>query len=433
MRTFAVLPILTLLLGCPDSSKPPAPPPVVVAPSPAAGAQGAAVPKGPMTYYFGASEAKSNVTFTSKTAITNIMGTTNIVQGSATIDFEAGTGSCHLIVPVASLRSGMADRDNAMWNPNWLNEEKHKTIEFKSEKAVLLERPNKWQITGKFTLKGVTKDVTVDATVLPIPEALTRKCHFGDGAWARMKTGFRIKVTDFDMKIEGTNKAVMQDEWPIEIDLYATTTKPEKDLVAKRPSDEDLPKVVRPRTLKPDGLPGKIYQFGKKTQLSSISARSETALETITTTTSTLGGYLGLDEASGAAAVRLTVPVKTLRTGIDARDEVLLGEAWLDAAKFPHIDFESTKATKKGPDTWTVEGNFTMHGVTKPLTVEAKMRAIPLELVEQAKWGDKPGLGFTAPFKLKFSDFGIRIPEIAIAKVTDELTLNVDVVALATQ
>lgn len=431
MRTLVVPPILIFLLGCPDSSKPPAPPPPASG-TPAAGASDADLPKGTTTYYFGASETKSNVTFTSTTSIMNILGSSNIVQGSATVDFQAGTGSCHLIIPVASLSTNNDDRDRAMRNAPWLEEAKHKTIEFKSEKVTLIERPYRWQITGKFTLKGVARDITVEATVRPIAEAVTQKFQFGDGAWARVKTRFKIKVTDYDMKLVGTYKTLMVDEWPIDIDLYATTKKPDKELVAKLPDDNEI-KVVRAKVLKPDGLPGKLYQFGKKTQFTSITARSETPLETIMTATSTIGGYLGLDSEKGAAGVRLTVPVKTLRTGISARDEILLGEAWLDAAKFPHIDFESTKATKKGPGVWSVEGNFTMHGVTKALTVEAKVREVPLEVVIASKYGDKPGLGFVVQFDLKLSDFGVKVPDLAVAKVSDKLVLNMDLVALATE
>jgi polyisoprenoid-binding protein YceI len=128
--------------------------------------------------------------------------------------------------------------------------------------------------------------------------------------------------------------------------------------------------------------------------------------------------------------VRLAVPVDSLRTGNDLRDEHLRSAGWLDAAQFKTIEFESTKAVKKDDKNWTVEGNFTMHGVKKPITVDVVLREIPLDLIQKAHWGETPGLGFASKFKLKLSDFGVKIPEVAAAKVSNELTISIDLVAL---
>src|SRR5579862_8564947 len=161
-----------------------------------------------------------------------------------------------------------------------------------------------------------------------------------------------------------------------------------------------------------------------------ITALSETDVETITTNTKVVAGVLGFDKAKGSAMVRLAVPVDQLRTGIDLRDEHLRSAGWLDAGQFKTIEFQSTKVTKKDDKNWTVEGTFKMHGVTKPVTVDVTLREIPLELIQKAHWGETPGLGFTTKFKLKLSDYGVKIPEVAAAKVSDELTLSIDLVAL---
>jgi polyisoprenoid-binding protein YceI len=145
--------------------------------TPAAPAPGAAAdaPKGDTTYYFGVRETHTNITFQSKNDLTDILGATHNVVGSATINFEAGTGKCDLSVPAATLNSGMADRDRAMMGAGWLNVKQYPTIEFKSEKAALVDKPNGWKIDGKFTLHGVTKALSVDAEVRPLPAAIGLK------------------------------------------------------------------------------------------------------------------------------------------------------------------------------------------------------------------------------------------------------------------
>ena len=195
--------------------------------------------------------------------------------------------------------------------------------------------------------------------------------------------------------------------------------------------DEDGP--IK-RTWKPkvseDGIEGTKYLFGKKPQLATITAESETDLERVTAKTSVVAGVLGLDKEKGTGKVRLAVPVDELDTAIAARNEHLRGPDWLDSAKFKTIEFESTKATRKDDKHWTVEGDFTMHGVKKPITVDVVMREIPLELIEKAHWGETPGLGFAAKFKVKLSDFGVKVPQVAIAKVNDEWAVSIDLVAL---
>ena len=94
------------------------------------------------------------------------------------------------------------------------------------------------------------------------------------------------------------------------------------------------------------------------------------------------------------------------------------------------IAFESRKATKKDDKTWTVEGDFTMHGVKKPITVEVVLRHIPVEKVKAAKWGETPAIAFSTKFTIKLSDFGVKISEQAVGKVSDELKVAFELTGL---
>src|SRR5690242_2973304 len=185
MRTFPLLFGLALLAACDHKPSAATPPPskpdgnAMMAPPPSATAPDA--PKGETTYYFGVRETHTNITFQSKNDLTDILGASHNVVGSATIDFAAGSGKCELSVPSATLNSGMADRDRAMMGPQWLNVKQFPNIEFKSEKATLVDKPNGWKVDGKFTLRGVTKDLSVDVEVRPLSAAIGQKLNFGDG------------------------------------------------------------------------------------------------------------------------------------------------------------------------------------------------------------------------------------------------------------
>ena len=84
------------------------------------------------------------------------------------------------------------------------------------------------------------------------------------------------------------------------------------------------------------------------------------------------------------------------------KDE-LLGKDWLDAAKYPAITFKSTKVETTSPTTAKVTGDFTLHGVTKPLTLDVTFNG------GYAPWGMDPGgrAGFSARGVLKRSDFRV--------------------------
>jgi polyisoprenoid-binding protein YceI len=433
MRYVVLAALLTLFTACDNKTgstganptPPPTPPPTA-----APGAGAADAPKGETTYYFGVRETHTNITFQSKNDLTDILGASHNVAGSATINFEAGTGKCELSVPAATLNSGMADRDRAMMSPTWLNVKQFPAIEFKGEKAALTDKPNGWTVDGKFTLRGVTKDLSIQVKARPLPASIGQKLGFGDGPCIKVETSFKVKLADYGIEIPATAVATVQPEISIGIEIWGSTIKPAA-MVVKAPDDGDGPikRTSKPKVSE-EGIEGTKYVFGKKPQLATITAESEAELEKIMARTSVISGVLGIDQAKGIGKVRLAVPVDELDTAIALRNEHLRGPDWLDSARFKTIEFESTKATKKDEKHWSVEGDFTLHGVKKPLTIDVVLREIPLALIQKAHWGETPGLGFSTKFKIKLSDFGVKVPQIALAKVNDEWTVGIDLVAL---
>ncbi len=81
----------------------------------------------------------------------------------------------------------------------------------------------------------------------------------------------------------------------------------------------------------------------------------------------------------------------------------LLGEQWLNGAKFPEITFRSTSGETTGPRTMRINGELTLRGVTRPMTLDARFNGgyagHPMD--KNAR------IGFSAHGVLKRSDFGI--------------------------
>lgn len=85
-----------------------------------------------------------------------------------------------------------------------------------------------------------------------------------------------------------------------------------------------------------------------------------------------VSGKVELDEANLAKSqVDISIKVDSIDTDEPKRDEHLKSPEFFDAKKFPTIAFKSTKITKAGGNKYKVSGDLTIHGVTKPVTVDA--------------------------------------------------------------
>ena len=121
------------------------------------------------------------------------------------------------------------------------------------------------------------------------------------------------------------------------------------------------------------------------------------------------------------STLAVTIPVASLDTGVPALDEHLKSPDFFDAAKFPQITFKSTKIKKAGK-AFKVTGDLTMHGVTKPVTLD-----VELSNAIANPWG-KQVRGVKVKGKLNRQDFGVAFSktlETGGLLVGDEITLNI--------
>lgn len=109
-----------------------------------------------------------------------------------------------------------------------------------------------------------------------------------------------------------------------------------------------------------------------------------------------------LDENNPEAA-QLSVQIETasLDTNHAYRDNFVRGPRFLDAVKYRYITFKSTKITKTGDKTAKVTGDLTMHGVTKPVTLDVTLNK------KSKRPSGEDYLGFGATASLNRLDWGV--------------------------
>jgi polyisoprenoid-binding protein YceI len=164
-----------------------------------------------------------------------------------------------------------------------------------------------------------------------------------------------------------------------------------------------------------------------------IAFESRMEIEDIFGTTHTIKGFLRLDKRGNAKKFRLEVPVASLRTGIKMRDDHLRSEIWLDAARHPSIVFEGSSLRHLGKGRYQVTGQFTMRGRSKQLKAVVTARRISPASASKLGLGNAEWVRVRGAFKLRLSDFGVRIPKMAAAKVNDLWSVKISLFAKRTE
>ena len=130
-------------------------------------------------------------------------------------------------------------------------------------------------------------------------------------------------------------------------------------------------------------------------------------------------GTLEFDAADPTkASVNATIAIDSVDTNVKKLDGVLASGDYFNAAKFPAATFKSTRVEKGAtPDRLKVTGDLTIHGVTKPLTLDVKVTKVGEHPLRKA-----PAAGFDATATLKRSEFGVGA---MIPMVGDEVELHI--------
>jgi polyisoprenoid-binding protein YceI len=100
--------------------------------------------------------------------------------------------------------------------------------------------------------------------------------------------------------------------------------------------------------------------------------------------------------------VTVAILAESINTSVPARDRDLRSDHFFDVKKFPFITFTSSGIATHGQG-YTVSGNLTMHGVTKPVALELT----PLHPLVKDAWRNER-IGFVGKTSLNRKDYGIE-------------------------
>lgn len=127
-------------------------------------------------------------------------------------------------------------------------------------------------------------------------------------------------------------------------------------------------------------------------------------------------GKITLDRAAKTGSVEVLIDTKSVDTGSTLFNSHIQGEDFLDTAKFPVATYKSTKFNFNGDKLATVEGNLTLKGVTKPVTLTVtSFNCAPHPMLKK----DACGANATAQIKRSEFNAGKYAPA-----VSDETTLT---------
>ena len=113
-------------------------------------------------------------------------------------------------------------------------------------------------------------------------------------------------------------------------------------------------------------------------------------------------GSITVPEDVSRASVEVKVDMASIDTGEENRDNHLRSGDFFSTDEFPHMTFSSTSVTKAGSD-YQVEGNLSIHGVTKPATLDVEFNGVGPD-----PWGGVRA-GFSAVTEISRKEFGIDI------------------------
>ena len=148
----------------------------------------------------------------------------------------------------------------------------------------------------------------------------------------------------------------------------------------------------------------------------------------ISTVSGEFTDYEGSVEAQGdsfaGASVSFSAKVDSITTHNGQRDGHLKSADFFDVAAHPVLGFKSTSFEKKGDDEFVLNGDLTIRGVTKPVSLQVEYSGMV-----QDPYGNTKA-GFSLAGKINRKDFGLTwsaVTEAGSVVVSDEIKLAAEV------
>jgi polyisoprenoid-binding protein YceI len=173
-------------------------------------------------------DGKNVAAFHLPDALEAIDGTTNRVSGTILADpNNAVTSSVEVSIDLASLDTGIALRNHHM-RERYIETGKYPTATFKSVSVsppaapIVANQPAELNVTGDFTMHGITKRITAPVRVIVIPESDITKASRGPGDWIHATTTFKLKLSDFGINVP---EGFVDDTLDAKLDVFALAAK----------------------------------------------------------------------------------------------------------------------------------------------------------------------------------------------------------------
>lgn len=164
----------------------------------------------------------------------------------------------------------------------------------------------------------------------------------------------------------------------------------------------------------------------------SVIFESDAKLEFIEGTTNAIVGVIDFDPSKTQlpCSGHLRVDAKTLKTGIEMRDEHMR-ERHLHTEQFPFIEFvlksvEGLPAQLEAGATqkFQLSGDFTVHGTTKTITAPGAVQLVSAGGSDKLK-----AMIVSATFEIKLDDYGVPRPKMLLLKLAETIRIRVRFVA----
>ncbi|MBS1969785.1 MAG: YceI family protein [Bdellovibrionales bacterium] len=136
-------------------------------------------------------------------------------------------------------------------------------------------------------------------------------------------------------------------------------------------------------------------------------------------------GTIKIDPKLDKSTLDVSIKAASINTDNKDRDEHLRSPDFFDAKKFEKLTFKSKKVTGT-PEALKISGDLTIHGVTKPVTLDAKYTGSVKD-----PWGNER-VAFRASTKINRKDYGLNWSKaVEVGPVVgDEVTLDLRVEAI---
>jgi polyisoprenoid-binding protein YceI len=178
------------------------------------------------------------------------------------------------------------------------------------------------------------------------------------------------------------------------------------------------------------------FDFKDPKEVNNVVFQLDAPLEAINGTANGITGTVTVDPENPAKTKgRIVVATDSLTVPNSVMRGHMLGKKWLDAKAHPKITFDikSISAVKKSKTTGSaqVTGTFTLHGVSKEITVEARVTHLPDKLGERSG-GKMEGdlLVIRSKFTINRSDYKIQ-PGENTDKVSEEIEISLSIAGAA--